>query len=111
VPDVLPRADVLVVGANLLFLSKIQEAARSKGLIARPVPAAEVLALVSKGLLIMVDLERVGVEVAIPWVAAGSRVVGFASHGEVALLEAAAKAGLQALSKGQLASQLPNLVG
>ena len=109
-PDVLPRADVLVVGANLLFLSKIRKR-RSKGLIARPVPAAEVLALVSKGLLIMVDLERVGVEVAIPWVAAGSRVVGFASHGEVALLEAAAKAGLQALSKGQLASQLPNLVG
>ena len=101
---------ILVVGANLMFASKVLETARALGLPAESAgPESEKLATAK---LVLVDVEKLGAEGLLALRArTTARMIGFASHVAEQALAAAREAGCDAvLSRGQFSAQLPRLL-
>jgi hypothetical protein len=109
-------ADVIVAGANLLFSSKVTEAARVLGLVADVVSSEKlqerVAAEATSVRLLLLDLDKISAEqIRIVRAGTSARLVGFDSHGQVARLEAAREAGCdEVLSRGQFSARLPSLL-
>lgn len=104
-------ADVVLVGVNLFFASKLFEPAKALGLSTGTADdlAPEKLAGAK---LVLVDLERVPAErVKLLRGLTKAHLVGFGSHGATDVLEAAEQAGCdEVLSRGQLSAQVPRLL-
>lgn len=104
-------ADVVLVGVNLFFASKLFEPAKALGL---STASADDLApeKLEPARLVLVDLERVPAErVKVLRGLTRAHLVGFGSHGATDALEAAQQAGCdEVLSRGQLNAQLPRLL-
>jgi hypothetical protein len=93
---------------DLMDRSKLAAAAPEATFVGRPdalAPAA------SEAVLVVVDLDRPGViDVLADVVATGARVVGFASHVDGPILEAATARGCRALPRSRFFRSLPDLL-
>lgn len=111
-------ADVVYFVRDLLFSSKIREAATQRGLKAAAVPDPAALAKAAAGArLVVVDLrldralEALDALAADP-AAANVPSVGFVDHERADVMDAARRRGCKhVLTKGQLARELASLLG
>jgi hypothetical protein len=106
---------VLVSVRDLLFRSKIQEAAARAGVPFRFAPRGAALAEAVRetgGSVLLVDLNQPGAldEVRAARGAGASRIVGFLGHLQAELMEQAAAEGVEVLTRGQLVSRLDELL-
>jgi len=110
---------VLMVGGDLMARSRVEAAASASGVdVDRTTPAELPDALAARPYdLVIVDLDAAGAEALRPLEAARSsgagtaRVVGYFSHVDAALGEAARRAGCEALPRGRFWRGLSDLVG
>jgi hypothetical protein len=111
-------ADVVYLVRDMLFSSKIREAARQLGLAAQGAPDPAGLARAAAGAkVVIVDLrldralEALDVLAADPALAAIPSV-GFIDHEQVEIMDAArAKGCTKVMAKGQFSNQLPAILG
>ncbi|MBS2032264.1 MAG: hypothetical protein JST54_30470 [Deltaproteobacteria bacterium] len=101
---------ILIVGANLMFASKILETARALGLSAAQ--AAPDSAELGNAKLVLLDLEKLGADgVRALRERTKARLVGYASHVADDALSAARAAGCdEVLTRGQFSARLPQLL-
>ncbi len=111
-------ADAVYLVRDLLFVSKISEAAEHFGVPVQGARAADALATAARGArLIIVDLGHPDAMQAFELLArdaetAGIESLGFVGHAELDAMETAKALGCKrVLSKGQLAAELPRLFG
>jgi len=101
---------ILVVGANLMFASKILETARALGISAAQ--AASDSTELASAKLVVLDLEKLGVEgVRQLRGRTKAKLIGYASHVADDVLAGARDAGCdEVLTRGQLSARLPQLL-
>jgi len=110
-------ADVVYFVRDLLFVSKIREAAEQLGIGVAPARDLDTLEREAAGArLVIVDLRLADAMAALERLArqpnaATVRTVGFVDHERIDLMEAAKALGCgRVLAKGQLAAELPRLL-
>jgi hypothetical protein len=111
-------ADAVYLVRDLLFVSKIDEAAEHFGIPAERARDADALAAGARGArLVIVDLGHAEAMQAFELLArdpetADIQSIGFVGHAELDAMETAKALGCKrVLSKGQLAAELPRLFG
>ena len=107
--DALP---ILIFVRDLMFSTRIVEAARAADVAFKVVRTPEALQA-AEGRLLIVDLNQPGaIDVAGAWRrATGTRTIGFVSHVDTEAIAQAKAAGIdQILSRGQFTQVLPELV-
>lgn len=103
---------ILIFVRDLIFSSRIVEAARDAGVAFKVVRKPEALQ-VEAGRLLIVDLNLDGaIKAAGAWrEATGTPVIGFVSHVDTEVIASAKAAGIdQILSRGQFTQLLPSLI-
>ncbi len=106
---------LIVAVRDLVFRSKIHAAAERLGVPVRLAPRGTPLSQVARELgpgTILADLTEPGVvdEIAAARRAGATRVIGFLGHLQVGLMEAAAAAGAEVLTRGQLVQRLDEII-
>jgi len=116
-PAGLPMADVVHLIRDLLFVSKLREAAEPLGTEVQGTRTAEACVEAARGArLVVLDLRLPEALRALELLAAapetaGVRSVGFVDHERTDVMETARALGCgRVLAKGQLAAELPRLV-
>ena len=111
-------ADIVYLVRDMLFSSKIREAARQLGLAAQGAPDAAALARAAAGArLVILDLRLDAALPALDALAAdpalaGVPSVGFIDHEKLEVMDAArAKGCTRVMAKGQFSNQLPAILG
>ncbi|MGH2735977.1 MAG: hypothetical protein ACRDKZ_10380 [Actinomycetota bacterium] len=111
--DSTPRR-VAFVGADLMGRARIDDAVRRAGMeltvLASPRPG-DVDQIAAD--LVLIDLDAAGVEFVRAWGDRGSaiRAIGYFSHVDATLGEAASAAGIEALPRGRFWRTLPEILG
>ena len=107
------RVRVLLVGADLMGRARVEEAVRrAGGTLVTCAPDELGAALRERDPdVVIVDLDSAGAAaVAAASGAAGPRLLGYFSHVDAALGDAARSAGIDALPRGRFWRELPNLL-
>jgi CheY-like chemotaxis protein len=113
------RGRALLVGGDLMARARVDQAAAASGTVVdRTTPGGLTAALAGERYdVVLVDLDEGGAEVlhaieaARPSGGAPARVVGFFSHVDAELGEAARRAGCEAMPRGRFWRTLPALIG
>ena len=99
-------AEIVVLAPDLMDRSKITAAAPGASVV-RSVDAV----IASPGVLIVADLSRPGVVDALGgWVAAGARVIGFASHVDRDLIETSRSSGAEVMARSAFFGRVGELL-
>ncbi|GAC1594190.1 MAG: hypothetical protein NVS3B21_15960 [Acidimicrobiales bacterium] len=99
-------AEVVVFAPDLMDRSKITGAAPGASVV-RSVDAVSA----GPGVIVVVDLSRPGVVDALGgWVAAGARVIGFASHVDRDLIDAGRGAGAEVMARSAFFGRVAELL-
>ena len=103
-------ADVAYLIQDMLFSSKVREAAKASGLTVQAArePAAFVDAARGARLAI-VDLRLPAAMQALQALGSGTRTIGFIDHEKTDVMDAARGHGAEVMAKGQFANALPKL--
>jgi hypothetical protein len=107
-----PQLPILIFVRDLLFSTRIVEAARDAGVPFKVVRKTESLAA-EPGRLLMIDLNQEGaIDAAREWkYATGSPTLGFVSHVDTETIARAKSGGIdRVMSRGQFTQLLPELV-
>jgi hypothetical protein len=100
-------APVIAYVPDLMDRSRVASAAPRTRFVSRP---SDLAAAAPGARLVVVDLSRPGVLEAVPEVARLAPVLGFGSHVDTAVLEAATRAGAQALPRSRFFARLGELL-
>ena len=103
-------ADVAYLIHDMLFSSKVREAAKASGVTVQAAREPAAFAEAARGAkLAIVDLRLPAALDALAAVAPGTRTVGFIDHERTDVMDAARARGAEVMAKGQFANGLPKL--
>ncbi|HXJ21619.1 MAG TPA: hypothetical protein VMT03_15445 [Polyangia bacterium] len=103
-------ADVAYLIQDMLFSSKVREAAKASGVSVQAAREPAAFAEAARGAkLAIVDLRLPVAMQALQALAAGTRAVGFVDHEKTDVMDAARAHGAEVMAKGQFANALPKL--
>jgi hypothetical protein len=103
-------ADVATLIQDMLFSSKVREAAKASGLTVQATREPAAFAEAARGAkLAIVDLRLPAAMQALKAVGGGTRTVGFIDHEKTDVMDAARVHGAEVMAKGQFANALPKL--
>lgn len=112
-PVIVSAMPILVAVRDLMFRSRIQEAAQRAGVAVsfapRGTPLAASLAALAEG-TVLADLNEPGAVEALAQAAPGVRRIGWLGHLQADLMASARAAGIEVLTRGQLTGRLEALL-
>jgi hypothetical protein len=104
-------ADVAYLIQDMLFSSKVREAAKASGLSVQAAREPAAFAEAARGAkLAIVDLRLPSAMQALEAVGAGTRTVAFIDHEKTDVMDAARAHGAEVMAKGQFSNTLPKLL-
>ena len=102
--------DVAYLIQDMLFSSKVREAAKASGVTVQAAREPAAFAEAARGAkLAIVDLRLPAAMQALEALAPGTRAVGFVDHEKTDVMDAARARGAEVMAKGQFANALPKL--
>ena len=104
-------ADIAYLIQDMLFSSKVREAAKQLGVTVQATRDPAAWAEAARGAkLAIVDLRLPAAMQALAAVAPGTRTVGFIDHEKTDVMDAARAQGAEVMAKGQFANALPKML-